>query len=121
MTPPDAEPVTPARPGKALITGSAAPFAQRLVGQLEALGWQVDTVVHEDPSLLPPTHALHVLAPAPSTLTTAVRDVDAVILLSGIDSLTSMVDDSHDLDAILGNLKPVRKNDCDEGCCMQYW
>ncbi len=34
------------------------------------------------------------------------RDVDAVILLSGIDSLTSMVDDSRDLDAVLGDLKP---------------
>ncbi len=91
---------------RALITGSAAPFAQRLVGQLEALGWEVGTIVHHDPSLLPPSHSLHVLAPSSDALATGVRDADAVILLSGIDSLTSMVDDSRDLDTVLGHLKP---------------
>lgn len=94
------------KPRKALVTGSAAPFAERLVGQLEALGWEVSTIVHDDPNLLPATHALHLDAPAPSALAMAVPDVDAVILLSGIDSLTSMVDDSRDLDAILGGLTP---------------
>lgn len=97
---------TPRTVGKALITGSAAPFAERLVGRLRSLGWEVSTIVHDDPALIPPTHSLHVVAPASRALATAVRDVDAVILLSGIDSLTSMVDDSRDLDDVLGNLKP---------------
>ncbi len=93
-------------PRRALITGSAAPFAQRLVSRLQAQGWEVDTIVHTDPERLPPTHSLHVLEPASNVLAKAVPDVDAVILLSGIDSLTSMVDDSHDLDAVLANLTP---------------
>lgn len=106
MTSSTATPSSDLQVGKVLITGSAAPFAHRLVGQLEALGCEVSTILHDDPSLLPRTHSLHVLATEPSALLTAVRDVDAVILLSGIDSLTSMVDDSRDLDAVLGNLKP---------------
>ncbi len=106
MTSSAATPGTDTSPGKALITGSAAPFAQRLVGRLESRGWEVSTIVHADPDLLPPTHSLHVLAPAPNALSTAVRDADVVILLSGIGSLTSMVDDARDLDTVLVDLKP---------------
>ncbi len=92
--------------GRALITGSAAPFAQRLVTRLEALGWEVETLVHTDPGPAAPSHSIHLLEPVTTALAAAVPDVDAVILLSGIDSLTSMVDDSRDLDTILGGLKP---------------
>lgn len=101
-TPPSTASQTP----RALITGSAAPFAQRLVERLESGGWEVTTLVHDDPEVVPPIHSLHLLEPTPTALATAVPDVDAVILLSGIDSLTSMVDDSRDLDTILGGLKP---------------
>ena len=101
-TPPGTASSTP----RALITGSAAPFAQRLVERLETSGWEVSTLVHDDPELVPPSHSLHLLGSTPTELATAVRDVDAVILLSGIDSLTSMVDDSRDLDTILGGLTP---------------
>ncbi len=101
-TPPGAQPALK----RALITGSAAPFAQRLVAQLEAVGWEVETLVHTDSAHLPPAHSLHLHEPASTALATAIHDVDAVVLLSGIDSLTSMVDDSRDLDTILGHLRP---------------
>lgn len=98
----------PSSPGRALLTGSAAPFAQRLVDRLRDLGWDVSTVVHDDRQLLPPTHSMHLPSPAPArqALADVVAEVDAVVLLSGIDSLTSMVDDSRDLDAVLGGMKP---------------
>lgn len=93
-------------PGRVLISGSAAPFAQRLVDQLKARGWGVDMIVHTDPTHVISTHAIHHSSAAPDSLSTAAQTADAVILLSGIDSINSMVDDSHDLDEVLGNLKP---------------
>lgn len=96
----------PSAPARALITGSAAPFAQRLVDRLRSHGWEVRTIAHADQEPLPPTHSLHVPVPASQELAAAASEADAVVLLSGLDSLTSMVDDSQDLDQILGNMKP---------------
>lgn len=95
-----------ARRPRAVITGGAAPFAGRLVHHLESRGWVVSTVEHADPDLVPARHSLHLPVTASQDLASVVSDADAVLLLSGLDSLTSMVDDSRDLDQILGALTP---------------
>ena len=94
-------------PQHLLVTGSGARFAERLSQHFRDLGWEVTTVLNDDPLALPPTAALHIEQPGNERLLLqATADADAVLLLGGVGPIAAVVGDVRSLDIILGNVRP---------------
>lgn len=91
-----------------VLTGSWAPMSARLLDAMDLLGYRTELVGVDDSDALP-------LASRWPTATTvdpsaelrrAVPFADAVVLLSGVGPLSSLIDDSYALDGILGSITP---------------